>query len=196
MLADGRLQLARLALLKAAPSGDSCPKERLGPLVTELTKKVDAASLTSPSLGAALHEGIALALLSMKESHVAADKKGSLTSEDLVASFSAVICDFEPTLPFHAAADQAAGSTDATGADAERKEARKVSLPKKGAKDSMSPAQRVFYEKIIKPRKPGIQEMMDLLRGLPASIITSPLRELQRAGLNLPSAAVLEVCQY
>ena len=196
MLADGRLQLARLALLKAAPSGDSCPKERLGPLVTELTKKVDAASLTSPSLGAALHEGIALALLSMKESHVAADKKGSLTSEDLVASFSAVICDFEPTLPFHATADQAAGSNDATGADAEGKAARKVSLPKKGAKDGMSPAQRVFYEKILKPRKPGIQEMMDLLRGLPASITTSPLRELQRAGLHLPSAAVLEVCQY
>jgi hypothetical protein len=34
--------------------------------------------------------------------------------------------------------------------------------------------------------------MMDLLRGLPASITTSPLRELQRAGLNLPSAAVLD----
>ena len=32
--------------------------------------------------------------------------------------------------------------------------------------------------------------MMEMMRGMPASILLSPLRELQRAGHNLPSAAV------
>ena len=36
----------------------------------------------------------------------------------------------------------------------------------------------------------GIQEMMELMRGMPASISASPLREQQRAGHNLPSAAL------
>jgi hypothetical protein len=36
----------------------------------------------------------------------------------------------------------------------------------------------------------GIKEMMEMMRGMPASILLSPLRELQRAGHNLPSAAV------
>lgn len=44
-LADDKLQLARLALLILAPTGDSGPKERLNSLVTDLTKKV-----TSPNL--------------------------------------------------------------------------------------------------------------------------------------------------
>ena len=40
MLADSRLQLARLALIKIKPSGDKGPKERLQSLVSGLTKKV------------------------------------------------------------------------------------------------------------------------------------------------------------
>jgi len=36
----------------------------------------------------------------------------------------------------------------------------------------------------------GIQEMMELMRGMPASITASPLRAQQREGHNLPSAAV------
>ena len=39
-VADDRLQLARLALLKLAPTGASCPKERLSPLLSDLIKKV------------------------------------------------------------------------------------------------------------------------------------------------------------
>jgi hypothetical protein len=83
---------------------------------------------------AAVHEGIALALISMRESHIAADKKGSLTSEELVASLSAVMCDFDSVLPFEAAADMAAGDAGAKLPGAEGKEARKVTVPKKGAK--------------------------------------------------------------
>jgi hypothetical protein len=40
MLADDRVQLARLALVKVDPTGGSCSKERLGSLVTELITKV------------------------------------------------------------------------------------------------------------------------------------------------------------
>ena len=39
-VADDRLQLARLALLKLAPGGASCPREHLNPLVEDLIKKV------------------------------------------------------------------------------------------------------------------------------------------------------------
>ena len=35
--------------------------------------------------------------------------------------------------------------------------------------------------------------MLDVMRGMPASISASPLRERQRAGFNLPSAAVHSV---
>ena len=47
MLADDRLQLARLALLKLAPSGDSCPKELLNTLVSDLSTKVVHPSFAS-----------------------------------------------------------------------------------------------------------------------------------------------------
>ncbi len=40
----------------------------------------------------------------MKESYTAAEKKGSLTSEDLVRSLTAVMCDFEMPIPFSTAA--------------------------------------------------------------------------------------------
>ena len=175
--------------------------------------------------------------MGMRESHTAADKKGSLTSEDLVSSLSAVMCDFTTALPFASAADLAAADAPPKPSGATAGAAKKSN-----AKDMMTPGQRVFYHKIIKPRRPGtcvapcflhfcascsvtasirlpsaiadacnskcvppadsltcvawdgcagIQEMMEMMRGMPASITASPLRERQRASLNLPSAAVL-----
>ena len=78
--------------------------------------KVDAAKKVKEgsALQAALHEGIALALLSMKESYTVAGKKGSLTSDDLVSSLSAVMCDFDPALPFQCAADLPTGNAPRT----------------------------------------------------------------------------------
>ena len=98
-----------------------------------------------------LHEGIALALLSMKESYTVAEKKGSLTSEDLVRSLTAVMCDFEMPLPFSTAADLAAAERGTTAASAPSATRSNVT----SSKDGMTPGQRVFYDKIIKPRKPG-----------------------------------------
>ena len=110
---------------------------------------------------AALHEGVALALLGMKESYVAADTKGSLTSEDLVASLSAVLCDFNASLPFFSAAELASAETGAVktkaaGADTSKRGAGTASKGEIRASDSsMTAGQRVFYDKILKPRKPG-----------------------------------------
>jgi hypothetical protein len=98
-----------------------------------------------------LHEGIALALLSMKESYTVAEKKGSLTSEDLVRSLTAVMCDFEMPLPFSTAADLASAGPGTTAASAPSATRSNVT----SSKDGMTPGQLVFYDKIIKPRKPG-----------------------------------------
>ena len=112
---------------------------------------------------AALREGIALALMNMRDSYVAAGKKGSLTCEDLVGSLSAIMCDFDTSLPFPAATELAAhdasvsapsassGAAAGGGGTAVPKVAS--SSGKKG--DGMTPGQRVFYLKILKPRKPG-----------------------------------------
>lgn len=111
----------------------------------------------------ALQEGIALAVMAMRDTYTAADKKGSLTSEDLVGSLSAIMCDFETCLPFQSAADLAdrdasAGAAAGAGSGtAARKAAIKgASAGSSGRKgDGMTPGQSVFYHKILKPRKPG-----------------------------------------
>ena len=198
VLADSRLQLARLALLKLAPTGDSCPKEHLNSLVFELIKQVkDAKLVSSEALQVAVDEGVALALLNMRDSYIAASKKGSLTSEDLVGGLSAVMCDFDCVLPFASASElaqesAAAPEAKAAGGGAKASAGGGAKAPGGGGKmkNGMTPGQRIFYEKLIKPRKPGIQEMIELMRGMPASIGPSPLRERQRSGHNMPSAAL------
>jgi len=44
-----RMQLARLALVHLAPSGGSCPKERLHSLAADLIKKVDPTLFLYPA---------------------------------------------------------------------------------------------------------------------------------------------------
>jgi len=97
----------------------------------------------------------------MAASYTAADKKGSLTSEDLVGSLAAVVCDFDAALPLLAAAELAsAAEAGPGGAAAGGAMAAGGKEPSKtGGKKSagLTPGQRVFYEKILKPRKPGAE---------------------------------------
>ena len=96
-------------------------------------------------------------MLSMKESYAAGGVQGSMTSEDLVDSLSATICDFDPVVPFLSAAELADVDAGSSAAPAKRSGGKGAGGKTHGkAGDGMTPGQRIFYAKLIKPRKPGV----------------------------------------
>jgi len=165
LLADDRLQKARALLVAAEEQGTlagiSAAAGQPWMLLKKLKEKIEVDD----------DEGLALAV------HAFADTQkgvsGSLRAEDLVDQLTLSLVDFEP-------------------ADFRTEEpmTKKGKRPVTGGGENLTPGQKIWRDKILKPRKPGVMDMLAFMRDMPLCVGLSPLREEHKSGHNLPSESV------
>jgi hypothetical protein len=102
-----------------------------------------------------------------------AGEAGSLRSEDLV--------DVKPHYV------NPVGSNLLSKKAGKKKEAADVGGVKAGS--GLTKGQRIWRDKILRPRKPGVMEILAMMRGMPNSVSLSPLRAEVNSGNNLASSS-------
>uniref|UniRef100_A0A7S1E2M7 Uncharacterized protein n=2 Tax=Hemiselmis andersenii TaxID=464988 RepID=A0A7S1E2M7_HEMAN len=157
--ADGT-QAAREALVKSSKDGLSAPRSEPESLVRQLVEA---------GVGGG-EEDVIKAVRAMSLSR--AGEKGSLRSEDLTADLKAAYVCPE-------------GSMGAV--EKKKKKQDKGTQPKAGS--GLTRGQIIWRDKVLKPRKPGVKEILEMMKGMPMSVSLSPLRTEVNSGNNLASAS-------
>ena len=159
LVCNDGVQAAREALVKSNKEGLSAPRGEPGSLVQQLVEA---------GVGGG-EENVIQAVRAMALAR--AGEKGSLRSEDLTKDLKAAYVFPEGSM----------------SAMEKKKKVDKGAQPKAGS--GLTRGQIIWRDKVLKPRKPGVKEILEMMKGMPMSVSLSPLRTEVNSGNNLPSAS-------